>query len=76
MHAESKKSESEDKAKDISDKSLEKLHREFFTHPSDEEWNATRSLAQPSFLRQVNSRGGAHSKPLKNSSAIHEKHRQ
>ena len=44
---------------------LESLHRSFFEHPDDGNWSATRSLAQPSFLRQVDSCAGAHSTPAR-----------
>lgn len=37
VHIERNKPKPEDRAKDINDKLLEKLHREFFTHPSDED---------------------------------------
>ena len=60
-----KQLKSEDKKKDIDDQSFEHLHRNLFTHPNDEEWNATRSLDQPSFLKQINSHGSAHSQPMK-----------
>ena len=43
------------------DRDLESLHRSFFEHPDDRSWSATRSLAQPSFLKQIDSCGGAHS---------------
>ena len=32
---------------------LEQLHRTLFDHPDRETWNGTRSLAQPSFLKQT-----------------------
>ena len=60
-----KQLKSEDKKKDIDDQSFEHLHRNLFTHPSDEEWSATRSLDQPSFLKQIDSHGSAHSQPMK-----------
>ena len=63
MHIDRKKSEN--RAKDINDKSLEKIHRNSFVHLNGEKWNATPSLAQPSFLEQVNSCGRAHSQPVK-----------
>ena len=46
------------------DRSLESLHRALFDCPDDSDWEATRSLAQPSFLKQIDSRGGAHSTPV------------
>ncbi len=49
----------------VNEQSLEQLHRSPFDHPSDEEWSATRSLAQPSFLKQVDSRGSGRSEPIK-----------
>lgn len=60
-----KRLKSEDKRKDIDDQSFEHLHRSLFDHPNDEEWSATRSLAQPSFLKQIDSRGSAHGQPMK-----------
>ncbi len=65
-----KKFNSKEKAKDVNEKSLERLHRSLFDHPSEEEWSATRSLAQPSFLKQVNSRAVGHSEPLKVSPTV------
>ena len=47
------------------DRSLESLHRSLFDCPDDNDWKATRSLAQPSFLKQIDSRGGAHSTPVR-----------
>ena len=47
------------------DRSLESLHRALFDCPDDNDWEATRSLAQPSFLKQIDSRGGAHSTPVR-----------
>lgn len=67
-----KRLKSEDKKKDIDDQSFEHLHRNLFDHPNDEEWSATRSLAQPSFLKQIPSRGSAHSQTMKVSLAISE----
>ncbi len=46
------------------DRSLESLHRALFDCPDDNDWKATHSLAQPSFLKQIDSRGGAHSTPV------------
>ncbi len=63
----------EDKTIDTDDQSLENLHRNLFNHPNNEEWNATRSLAQPSFLKQVESHGGSHSQPMKISPVVSEK---
>ena len=40
---------------------LEEIHRSLFDHPDSETWNATKSLAQPSFLKQIESFGGSHS---------------
>lgn len=48
----------------LNDQSLESLHRTLFNYPDDKNWKATRSLAQPSFLKQIDSRGGAHSTPV------------
>ena len=47
------------------DGDLESLHHSFFERPDDRSWSATRSLAQPSFLKQIDSCGGAHSTPAK-----------
>ena len=65
MDAEKQLLKSEDKKKDTDDQSLEHLHRNLFDHPNDGEWSATRSLAQPSFLRQVKSHGSDHSQPVR-----------
>ena len=67
-----KQTESGDKTRDRDDRLLEHLHRNLFDHPNDEEWNATRSLAQPSFLKQIDSHGGAHSQPMKTSPVVSE----
>ena len=64
-----KQIKSEDRKKDTDDQSLEHLHRNLFDHPNDDEWSATRSLAQPSFLKQVKSNGSDHSQPMKGSPA-------
>ena len=50
-------------AESLNDRSLESLHRILFNCPDDKNWEATRSLAQPSFLKQIDSCGGAHSTP-------------
>ena len=68
-----KQRKSEDKTRDINDQSLERLHRDLFDHPNEKEWKATRSLAQPSFLKQIDSHGGGHSKLEKVSAVISEK---
>ncbi len=34
---------------------LERQHRALFNSPSEKEWNSIGSLAQPSFLKQVDS---------------------
>ena len=65
-----KQPKSEDKTKDTDDQSLEHLHHNLFDHPSDEQWSATRSLVQPSFLKQIKSRGGVHSRPVEVSPVI------
>lgn len=46
---------------------LEKFHRSYFNHPDAKTWAATKSLAQPSFLKQVKSSGGCHSGEIINS---------
>lgn len=38
------------------DKTLEYLHHDMFDYLESEEWSAAHSLAQPSFLKQVDSR--------------------
>ena len=42
------------------DQTLEKLHRTLFDHPDTKTWNETRSLAQPSFLKQIESYTSPH----------------
>ena len=49
----------------LNDRSLESLHRTLFNCPDDKNWEATRSLAQSSFLKQIDSCGGAHSTPAR-----------
>lgn len=49
----------------LGNQSLESLHRTLFNYPDDKNWEATRSLAQPSFLKQIDSCGGAHSTPVR-----------
>ena len=46
-------------------RNLESLHRSFFRHPDDGSWSATRALAQPSFLKQIDSLAGVHSTPAR-----------
>ena len=50
-----------DKDSERTGKKLEELHRSLFTHPDLETWNATKSIAQLSFLKQVRSFGGSNS---------------
>ena len=58
--------------KDTDDQNLERIHRTLFDHPDPEEWNATLSLAQPSFLKQIDSYSDTHSKPLAASQPVTE----
>ena len=67
-----KQRKTENRKKDASARELERLHRSLFSHPDSEKWDATGSLAQPSFLKQVDSRGGAHTAPVKVSPAAFE----
>ena len=60
------------KKKDADNREFERLHRSLFGHPDSKKWDATGSLAQPSFLKQVKSRGGAHTVPVKVSPAVFE----
>ncbi len=46
---------------------LERFHRSHFEHPDAKTWAATKSLAQPSFLKQVKSFGGCNSGKILNS---------
>ena len=57
----------------LNDRSLESLHRTLFNCLDDKNWEATRSLAQPSFLKQIDSCGGAHSTPARVFSAASRK---
>lgn len=50
-------------------RNLEEIHRSLFDHPDTETWKATKSLAQPSFLKQIESFGGSHCGPMINSSS-------
>ena len=43
----------------------EEIPRFLFEHPDPETWNATQSLAQSSFLMQIESFGSSHSGPSK-----------
>lgn len=43
------------KVQDADNKELESIHHLLFDHPDTETWNTTRSLAQPSFLEQIDS---------------------
>ena len=54
-----------DNLKDMDNQRLERLHHKLFQHPDSEKWNAAGSLAQPSFLKQIDSHGGAHTTPVK-----------
>ncbi|MDE0152439.1 MAG: hypothetical protein OXN23_01045 [Gammaproteobacteria bacterium] len=56
--------ENNEKIQDTDDQELERIHRVLFDHPDIKVWNATRSLAQPSFLDQIDSYSAAYSKPL------------
>lgn len=49
---------------DADNQELERIHRALFDHPDIKTWDATRSLAQPSFLDQIDSYSSAYSKPL------------
>ena len=60
-----KQRKAENKKKDASAREFEHLHRSLFSHPDSKEWEATSSLAQPSFLKQVESRGSGHTAPVK-----------
>lgn len=57
--------ENKEKIKDVDRQELESIHRALFDHPDIKTWNATRSLAQPSFLDQIDNYSSAHSKTLK-----------
>lgn len=56
--------QNKEKIQHAGDRELERIHRALFDHPDMEAWNATRSLAQPSFLDQIDSYSAAYSKPL------------
>lgn len=56
--------ENKKKIQDADNQELERIHRALFDHPDMKAWNATRSLAQPSFLDQIDSYSAACSKPL------------
>lgn len=56
--------ENKEKIQDADGQELERIHRAFFDHPDIKTWDATRSLAQPSFLEQIDSYGTAYSKPI------------
>ena len=43
---------------------LEEIHRTLFTHPDMKSWESVKSLAQPSFLKQVSTSGGSHSRTI------------
>ena len=43
---------------------LEDLHRALFGHPDWKTWRGVRSLAQPSFLKKIDSFGGPNSGPI------------
>ena len=60
-----KQSKTENKKKDAGNREFERLHRSLFSHPDSKNWDAAGSLAQPSFLKQIDSRGGAHTVPVK-----------
>ena len=59
-----KRRKAENRRKDMDNRDIEHLHRNLFGHPDGEKWNAGGSLAQPSFLKQVKSRGVAHTEPF------------
>lgn len=52
---------------------LERQHRALFNSPSDEEWNSVGSLAQPSFLKQVDSGASHHTSSMNSSRTASEK---
>lgn len=52
---------------------LERQHRAMFNSPSEKEWSSIRSLAQPSFLKQVDSYGSNHTLKLNSSRTVTEK---
>lgn len=59
-----------DNLKDVDNQMLERLHSKLFHHPDSNERDEASSLAQPSFLKQIDSRGGAHTVPVKVSPAV------
>lgn len=67
-----KQCETENNKKDAGNREFEQLHRSLFSHPDSKKRDTTGSLAQPSFLKQVKSRGGAHTAPVKVSPAVFE----
>lgn len=67
-----KQRKTENKKKEADNREFERLHRSLFDHPDSKNWDAAGSLAQPSFLRQVKSRGVAHTVPVKVSPAVFE----
>ena len=67
-----KQCKAENKIKDAGDREFEHPHHSLFSHPDSKKWDATSSLAQPSFLKQVDSRGRGHTAPVKASPAVFE----
>ena len=59
-----------DNLKDVDNQMLERLHRKLFRHPDSNERDEASPLAQPSFLKQIDSHGGTHATLVKVSPAV------
>lgn len=68
-----KSPESEADSHDEDDQNLEHIHRTLFDHPDIRTWDLTRSLAQPSFLKQIESHSSPHCRQSDISSPVSEK---
>lgn len=67
-----KQRKTENKKKDMGNREFECIHRSLFSHLDSKKWETAGSLAQPLFLKPIDSRGGSHTVPVKVSPAVFE----